>query len=186
VADVAAISSEAIGSALRTIQARLIDVTQQIEILSLEQKAPVQAEQSLLALLGEGPSLVQAPHSAASENESEPARQPRQDSLRARLQAMLQEAGSSGHTIQQLRTLLPDAKAKTLTVTLSNLKRAGLIGSKDGCWFFRVAPQAEHSSSGGADIGDVSRAPGQLHNVNERDYEVVTHPRTGVSLARRA
>jgi hypothetical protein len=185
VAGVAAISSEAIGSALRTIQARLADVRQQIEILCREQKALEQAEQSLLAVLGERPS-VEAPHSAASDSKSEPARQPRQGSLRGRLQTVLKEAGPSGHTIQQLRTLFSDTNAKTLAVTLSNLKGAGLVDSKDGCWFIRGGPQADHSGSGGADIEDVSHAPGQLHNVSERDYEVVTHPRTGVSLARRA
>jgi hypothetical protein len=186
VAGVAAISSEAIGSALRTIQARLIDVRQQIEILTREQKALEQAEQSLLAVLGERPSLVEAPHPAASESKSELAGQPRQGSLRARLQTVLKEAGPGGHTIQHLRALFPDANGKTLAVTLSNLKGAGLIHSKDGCWLIRGMPQATHSSSGGADIENVSHAPGQLHNVSDRDYEVVTHPRTGVSLARRA
>ena len=107
-------------------------------------------------------------------------------SLRSRLQAILKEAGPSGHTIQELKRLLPDTKSTTLAATLSNLKQAGLVDRREGHWFTSDAPKPEGSGTGGADIADIEGEPQTWHRVNEPDYEVVTHPRTGVSLARRA
>jgi hypothetical protein len=178
---VAAISSDAIGSALTTIKARLAEVEQQIEMLAQERQALERAEQSLLVIAGEGPSPP-----AEMATDAQPAQPRRRGSLRSQLQAALKEAGPSGQTIQQLRTMFPETKGTTLAATLSNLKRAGVLDTKEGRWVCRQAPWPEYSSTGGADIANMGDEPERLHNVSERDYEIVTHPRTGVSLARRA
>jgi hypothetical protein len=173
-------SSEAIGSALNTIQARLTEVEHQIEALAAERQALEQAERSLLVVLGQasGP-----PNAMAADPHTQPGNH---GSLRSRLQEVLKEAGPSGHTIQELRRLFSDTKSTTLAATLSNLKRAGLVDTRGGHWFIWDPTELECSGTGGTDIADVGGEPQTWHSVNEPDYEVVTHPRTGVSLARRA
>jgi hypothetical protein len=107
--------------------------------------------------------------------------------LRAKLQTVLTQAGPSGHTIQELRALFPDTKSTTLATTLSNLKRVRLVTTKGRRWVFcRETPVSEYSGTGSKDLASMGEEPERWHNVSERDYEVITHPGTGVSLARRA
>lgn len=175
----AAISTAAISSALRTIQARLLEIRQQTEALAQEQAALEQAERSLIPVLGEMP----GPDVISTARDNPPAG--RQASLRSQLQAALRDAGAKGRTVQHLRRLFPEAKGTTLAATLSNLKRAGLIDTREGHWLCRKVSE-NHSHAGGGDIAEIGVEPDRWHRVNECHYEVFTHPRTGVSLARRA
>ena len=179
----AAISSDAISSALKVIRDRLADVERDAGILAEECRVLKQAEQSLLAVSATVPAQLPAEASGQPKRRLESGSR---SSLRAQLLAAVREAGHEGQTVAQLRSQFPDAKGGTLAATLSNLKRAGLIDTNGGTWFARETPKNSErpSSGGGSEMANVyENEPERWHAA---DYEVITHPRTGVSLARRA
>jgi hypothetical protein len=181
-----AVSSEAISSALRTIRARLSEVEREIESLENERDALRHAEQSLLAVIrGEIPSAAAAETAHPPE---QPARLPRQSSLRTQLYTALQTAGPGGQSIHQLREQFPDATKMTIAARLSNLKRAGLIDNNRGAWFCRETSKASEirSSGGGSEALKNGNDEPSRWSAVERDYDSFTDPRTGVTLARRA
>jgi hypothetical protein len=180
-----AVSREAISSALRTIRARLSEVEREIESLANERDALRHAEQSLLAVIGdEIPSAASEP----AHPPEQPARLPRQSSLRTQLYTALQTAGPGGRRLDQLREQFPDAKNMTIAATLSNLKRAGLVDNNRGAWICRETSKASEtrSSGGGSEALKNGNDEPPRWSAIERDYDAFTDPRTGVTLARRA
>jgi hypothetical protein len=172
--------THAICAALDVIRVRLVDVHDQCKALEDERDCLLQAEQSLAKLIDLAPKTTAV--AIARDPPDGPGR--RAGTLRSKLLACLEEAGPSGRTFKQIREEVPDAKSASITATLSNLKRAGLVYRNHGVWFSGEAmpPISSEPTMPDRQRSGVSGSA----TVNGRGYEIVTHPRTGVSLARAA
>jgi hypothetical protein len=172
--------THAISAALDVIRVRLVDVHDQCKALDDERNRLLQAEQSLEKLIDLAPKTTAV--GIARDPPHRPHRRAR--ALRSKLLACLEEAGPSGRTFQQLREAIPDTKSASITATLSNLKRAGLVYRNHSRWFSEEATPPTSSEPTMPD--DQRSRVSDSATVNGRGYEIVTHPRTGVSLARAA